>query len=268
VPVPLELAPATLPTAVEGQVYDAALDAGIGGTLQWRIADGELPAGLGLGRSTGTLSGTPTESGEFVFTVAVQTATVPVRRGERRYSLEVLPELTVAGVLPGARVQQSYSHTLNVEGGIAPYSYDVTGLPAGLSFNASTGRIFGTPLNPNPDVLLEIEVTDSGDPQQTATVFSTLVIQAAAVEITTETLPGGVVGDPYSAALDADEGVPPYTWSVVDGILPAGLRLNTALGVIDGTPTEAGSSTFTIEVVDSDDPASSTTAQLTIEVLP
>jgi Putative Ig domain len=66
--------------------------------------------------------------------------------------------------------------------------------------------------------------------------------------ITTASLAGGTVGVAYSATLAATGGMTPYTWSLVGGTLPAGLTLSTA-GVISGTPTAAGTSNFTVQVV-------------------
>ena len=63
--------------------------------------------------------------------------------------------------------------------------------------------------------------------------------------ITTTTLTDGRVGEPYSASLGAD-GTAPITWSVTSGSLPAGLSLNASTGKITGTPTTAGTSTFTV----------------------
>lgn len=72
--------------------------------------------------------------------------------------------------------------------------------------------------------------------------------------ITTESLPGGTVGTAYSQALAAD-GTAPISWSVTSGALPAGLTLSSD-GKITGTPTTAGTSTFTVTATNASGSAS------------
>jgi len=88
--------------------------------------------------------------------------------------------------------------------------------------------------------------------------------------ITTTSLSNGTVGVAYSATLGATGGVSPYAWSVVSGSLPAGLTLNSQTGAISGTPTSAGTSTFTAQVADSQSPADSAakTFSVTINAAP
>ena len=59
------------------------------------------------------------------------------------------------------------------------------------------------------------------------------------------------IGEPYSFQLQARGGVTPYTWSVVEGELPAGLSLDPASGLISGVPTQAGSREVLVKVEDS-----------------
>src|SRR2546425_13179771 len=63
-------------------------------------------------------------------------------------------------------------------------------------------------------------------------------------------LPSGTVNVAYNQTLTALGGTPPYTWSVVSGSLPPGLSLSTG-GTLLGTPTAAGTSSFTVQVKDS-----------------
>jgi hypothetical protein len=82
--------------------------------------------------------------------------------------------------------------------------------------------------------------------------------------ITTTSLSDGVVGTAYSATLTATGGNGTYTWSLASGSLPAGLSLSST-GTISGTPTTAGSSSFTVRVTDG---VLSVTQALTININP
>jgi len=79
--------------------------------------------------------------------------------------------------------------------------------------------------------------------------------------IITTSLPGGSVGVAYSQTLAAT-GDTPITWSVATGTLPGGLSL-AANGVISGTPTATGTSTFTVKAANA---AGENTKQLSITV--
>jgi hypothetical protein len=78
---------------------------------------------------------------------------------------------------------------------------------------------------------------------------------AAALQITTAQLSGGFVSGSYSATLAAAGGSAPYSWSLASGSLPNGITL-TSGGVLSGTPSLAGSFSFSVQVKD----ASSNTA--------
>ncbi len=72
------------------------------------------------------------------------------------------------------------------------------------------------------------------------------------LEITTASLPNAPVGRAYSATLGAEGGTPPYSWSLIGGTqLPTGLSLAASTGAITGTPSVAGTASFTVQVTDS-----------------
>lgn len=81
---------------------------------------------------------------------------------------------------------------------------------------------------------------------------------AAALAITSTSLPSGQAGTAYSATLSATGGVPPYTWSIIGGTLPGGLTLNAATGAITGTPTTSASGAITFQVADAEIPVAVT----------
>ena len=86
-------------------------------------------------------------------------------------------------------------------------------------------------------------------------------------KVTTQFVPGGVSGTPYSTILAASGGVVPYSWSIAAGVLPNGLSLNSSTGDIAGTPSGgAGISNFTAQITDSETPARSATAALSIAI--
>jgi hypothetical protein len=87
--------------------------------------------------------------------------------------------------------------------------------------------------------------------------------------IATSSLPAAAVGAPYSATLKTAGVDSNTTWEVSAGSLPAGLTLSKE-GVISGTPTAGGSSTFTVEATGVAKDFSGTrvdTKQLTLNVV-
>lgn len=81
----------------------------------------------------------------------------------------------------------------------------------------------------------------------------------------TDQLSPGTVGEFYCCGnLFADGGVPPYTWTLVAGELPPGLELSPSPGRITGTPTTAGTFTFTVRVTDERDAFAEKTFSITV----
>ena len=92
--------------------------------------------------------------------------------------------------------------------------------------------------------------------------YFTISENAAAPTITTSSLPNGKVGEAYSEALTAD-GTEPITWSISGGALPDGLTLDETTGEISGTPTAAGTASFTVKAENS---VGSDTKELSITI--
>jgi Putative Ig domain len=84
--------------------------------------------------------------------------------------------------------------------------------------------------------------------------------------ISSDALPAGKAQTAYSATLIATGGTAPYTWSLNSGSLPVGLTLSSSLGQISGTPSQAGTSSFGVQVTDSSSPPQTAKAQLSLTV--
>jgi len=170
----------------------------------------------------------------------------------------------------------AYSQTLQATGGVPTYTWSSGTLPQGLSLNANTGVISGTPTGTfTGTTTFSATATDSQTPSHaTTTVNLSISVSAPPLKVTTASLPGGSIGTPYpSQTLQASGGAGAYTWAVTSGSLPVGLTLNAATGVISGTPggTFVGPVNFTVTVTDSETPTKQTASanlSITISVAP
>jgi uncharacterized protein (TIGR03437 family) len=261
-PPPLVLTTSSLPDGKEGDPYSTSLSAD-GGTppFSWSVSGGSLPSGLSLS-SGGTISGTPTEDGPFSVTIKVDDSGSQSKT--KTFNLDIDPPdlILTTSSLPDGKVGVPYSKSMSAEGGTPPYSWSVSGgtLPGGLSFSTA-GTLSGTPSEFGA-FNVTIKVDDAGVQSQSKS-FS-FDIAPPDLEFSTGSLPDGKVGDAYSAGLSGDGGTPPFTWSITDGSLPAGLNLSSA-GSIDGTPSEYGDFDVTVKVADSGSQNQTNTLSIHVE---
>ena len=154
--------------------------------------------------------------------------------------------------LPTGTVGQPCSASVSASGGTPPYSWSVSpALPAGLSLDATSGAITGTPTAEGTSALT-FSVFDSSTPKQVAQKALTLTVKPIPppLSITTTSLPDGSVGQTYNKPVAATGGSPPLSWSIVTGTLPPVLTLDPSTGVISGTATTANTFSFTVRVAD------------------
>ena len=157
--------------------------------------------------------------------------------------------ITSSSPLPNGTMGEPYSLTLVAVGGNPPYVWSLVSgsLPSGLVLRAG-GSIDGTAVEIGV-FDFTLAVTDS-EVDSAERAFS-LTIEPPPLTITTGSPPPtGVVNRGYLWMLTASGGTPPYTWSLSAGLLPEGLILNEATGLVSGNPTQEGVSQFTAGVTD------------------
>jgi uncharacterized protein YhjY with autotransporter beta-barrel domain len=251
------IAPVSVPAASIGTAYAQSLSASGGAApYTYSVTAGALPPGVTLA-SNGTLSGTPTASGNFNFTLTAtdsSTGTGPFT-GSRAYSLTVnAPTMSVSPAsLTAGTINSAYGATISASGGTSPYTFALTSgaLPAGLTLT-SAGVLSGTPTVMGT-FNFTVTATDAstGTGPFTASRAYTLVINGPTITISPATLSNGAIATAYATTtLSASGGTAPYAFAVTAGALPAGLSLS-ATGDLSGVPTAAGTFNFTVTATDS-----------------
>lgn len=239
--------------ATYGAAYNQAFVASGGiGPYDYGVSAGALPAGLTLSPA-GVLSGTPTVTGLFTFSVRAEDtgsggAGAPFSRTQN-YVLQVAAPTIVVdpATLPNGTGGTPYSQTLSASGGIGAYTFSLTAgaLPPGMSFS-SGGVLSGTPTAAG---VFNMTVTATDANGQSGSRAYALTIASPTLSIDPTTLPGGTAGTPYSATLTGSGGASPYSFSLLSGALPVGVSFSSA-GVFSGTPVTAGTFNMTVRVTD------------------
>lgn len=236
-----------LPAGAEGADYSATFTASAGAPpYTWSIS-GMAPAGLRLDSTTGVLGGIPAGAGVFTFTVQVKDSAGATASKSFDLAISRAPLAIVTASLPPGNAGAPYSQKLAASGGVPPYAWSSGGLPAGLSLDGASGTLSGTPAGEGTVTVL-IRVTDAA--KDTAAREFRLTINPRLLEITTSALAEATAGTGYSQALAAVGGAPPYSWAVT-GSAPPGITLDSATGMLSGTPTAGGSFALAARVTDS-----------------
>ncbi|HTZ99736.1 MAG TPA: Ig domain-containing protein [Candidatus Aquilonibacter sp.] len=289
---PCASTPATCPLSggANGVPYSQAITITGGVTpYAYSVVNGSLPSCLSLNGLanglTNTIVGTPCGSGTSTFTIQVVDNQNPLATShatiQQVYSITIQPppKLSIATTsLPQGFTNVQYNAALTANGGVPPLTWHLMGggntVAPGLTLDPTTGRISGVPTSTGT-FPFQVTVSDSSLPapgQSAGPQTISITIQSPPnLSISTLFLTGGTVASGYQATLQATGGIAPYTWTLTQGQLPAGLTLTTAnnsTGVISGVPNLAGTSAFAVQVTDSEFAPVTKTASFSIVITP
>jgi hypothetical protein len=232
---------------IVGTAIATLTPANTGGAASSYTISTALPAGLSFNTATGVISGTPTTvSSATTYTI---TATNVIGSGSTTVTLTVSPQAPVISYSPSTNIYTvgtAITSLTPTNTGGAAVSYSIsTALPAGLSFNTSTGIISGTPTGLSGVTTYTITATNPNGSGST-TVTLSVNNNAPVISYTPSTVTY-TVGSTIASFAPVNTGGVAASYTISTA-LPTGLSFNTTTGVISGTPTVVfPTTTFTIK---------------------
>jgi len=225
----------SLPGVETGASYAATLSATGEGPHRWSLVGGVLPLGVVLA-GDGRLSGSPQIAGDYAFTVRAVAASGAAAERQLTISVRDGVRATIQGTKQ-AEVGVPLALRPAFGGGIAPHAWALAAgtLPAGMSLDAATGALAGTPQAAGT-FPLTLKVSDRDG--RSATVQTQLLVNERLTFASRSLLPY-VRGVSSSVPLQLRGGAGKKRVKVVAGRLPVGLRLNVN-GTLVGTPRALG----------------------------
>lgn len=228
------------------------------GALHWSLSPVSsttpFPQGLAINADTGVISGTANFSGTASFVAQVNDSASPPRTASKIFAITAFSPLTTS--LPQSNLNfnqfQAVSFFPNVQGGVPPISYGLSrgALPPNLQLNAATGEVSGKVTVPGT-YQFSVTIQDSFSPPEIVVVSFTVTVSLPALSVE-NSLPSQIpVNVPFSGAVVANGGAPPYTFAITSGSLPPGLTLERDTGKVTGAPSLTGSYGFNVKVTDS-----------------
>jgi hypothetical protein len=207
-------------------------------TLRFSISEGNLPPGISIDQTSGTIQGFPMARGRFAATVkaedAFSTAMAPL-------SIVVYDPLEIASTIsPYATVGKAYSAVFNAAGGDQTFKWAITGTPpTGLILGAvtqPTAILSGVPTTAGYWDGIRVTVADASS--HTATGLPFAITVADPLLITGVPTLIGTVGEAYSTTFTSTGGHNPISWTMSPA-LPNDTGLRFSNGSISGIPSKA-----------------------------
>jgi hypothetical protein len=254
-----------LANAQAGVPYNQTVTvAGCSAPYTFSVMQGNLPPGYSLDPATGVISGLASVAGTYNFTVKVIGS--QGCSGMRGYTLEVAcPTVAITPpTLPNGAIGVAYNQTVTATPASGNYTYSVMAgaLPTGLTLNAVTGVISGTPTLAG---MFGFVIKANGFGLCPATLsYSVTITGQACPTITLPAFANGKVGQNYYGNLAATTPAANYNFAVTSGALPPGLVLDNMFKAVTGKPTQAGTFNFTITATNASNCAGSKAYTLTV----
>lgn len=224
------------------------------------------PAWLALDATTGVLSGVPPEENPQLV-LSLSAANGAGNGSPKTVIVNIAPApatpLVTSPLTAGGRVGVAFSH--QVTGSETPTSYVATGLPDGLSLDPATGAITGTP-TVSKTYSVVLRAANAAGLGATSTLVIAIAPAVLAPAIVSASAASAQVGAAFTYSIVATNG-PILSYAVNGGQLPAALALNTATGVISGTPADAPR-IYLVELTASNATSTSLPQVLAINVAP
>jgi M6 family metalloprotease-like protein len=234
-------------TGIVGSPYaDSIVAQGALGPPAWSIAAGALPPGLTLSASTGMISGTPSTSGRYNFTLL---AVAGAASTTRDFVIQIAAPVTfsVGTTRRMGAVGSAYSDTVKASGGSGSFAFSVSAgtVPPGLILDSQNGVLSGIPATAGTFEFTITAVSTVGTRTLNASLSNSVQIFSALAILSDSVRPNAVMGAPYADTLKASGSNGSFTWRVSQGELPQGLSMD-ANGIISGTPLQSAQSRFTV----------------------
>ena len=235
-----------------------------GAITSWSVSP-SLPAGLSLDSSTGAISGTPTT----ITSSASYTVTATNTGGSTTASVTI----EVNDVAPSAVAYSQNSFTLTkgttmttttpTSSGGTVTSWSVSpSLPAGLSLDASTGAISGTPSAVTSSASYTVTASNTGGSNSTTLTIVVIDVAPSSLSYSPNSF-SLTKGTTMSTVTPTTSGGTVTSWSVSPS-LPAGLSLDSSTGAISGTPSAVTSSAAYTITASNTGGSDSTTLTITV----